>query len=56
MEEAIKKVQSMSNKSLLIVWHNLRDYNPHEYWDMAQNVTMDDWASLVKSEIDKRGI
>lgn len=56
MQEAIKRIQAMSDTELQAAWDALEYYDPREYWDSANNVRMDDWAELIYSEMDKRGI
>lgn len=51
---AEEKVKSMSVVDLLIVWEALRDYDPLENYD--ENTTMDEWASLVYTELIWRKI
>lgn len=47
------ELDSMTNEQLVSTWNNLFDYNVH---DVINGIPADDWAHLVKSEIEKRNI
>ncbi len=50
-QEAMNKVAGMSDDDLKMVWKNL-DHNKNEDYEVG--VTMDQWANLISSEMDKR--
>ncbi len=50
-EKALNKVAEMSDVDLKMVWKNL-DHNKNEEYEAG--VTMDQWANLISSEMDKR--
>lgn len=56
MEKAIAKIKAMSDQTLMQVWAALVDYDPKEFYDETQNITMDDWAHLVNAERNNRGL
>jgi hypothetical protein len=53
-EKAVAKVVSMGDGDLKIVWEsmNTHKYEASEQYD--EGVSMDDWAELISSEMDKR--
>ena len=52
--KAVTKIDSMSDQNLLTAWEALADYDPAENY--APGVSMDEWASMVYSEISQRGL
>ena len=48
-----EKIKQASDEELNIIWDSLRFYNS---WEMySETMSMDEWAELVKSELDRRG-
>lgn len=52
-QKAVNDVRSYPDDRLLAVWEALKGYDPS---DNRDGLPMDDWAELVKSEIDQRGL
>ncbi len=50
-EKAVNKVTEMGDEDLNMVWKNL-DHHKNEEYEVG--VTMDQWANLISSEMDKR--
>lgn len=51
-----EKLAKMSNQQLKTTWEALSDYDSYEMYDAANNISMDNWAEAVYSEMDRRGI
>ena len=49
-----KKLESLSDEDILVVWNNLINYDPATYY--ALGIPMDSWAQAVCSEMDRRDI
>lgn len=47
------KVEDMNDSQIITVWECLTDYNPR---DEVYGMPMDDWAHLIKSEMERRGL
>lgn len=46
---AVRKVTALADDELQRVWANLKGYDPRDLY--APGVSMDEWASLVYSEM-----
>lgn len=51
-----EKLAAMSDRDIMIIWRALANYDPSEYYDRENNITMDDWAEAVYSERSRRGL
>jgi hypothetical protein len=49
-----KKLEKMSDEDIKTVWNALDTFDANEKYD--GNMTMTDWASLVYSEVSRRGL
>ena len=57
MSDLIQKAHEASNENLLIVWAALARQDLNEPYSLTNpDITMLDWAQLVKSELDQRGL
>ena len=52
--EVRHKVESLEDADLQRIWDALDDYDPNETAD--NGMPMDDWATLIASEMDRRGM
>jgi hypothetical protein len=52
MQALIERVKAMLDEQLLSIWEALKEYNPAE--EYSPGITMDDWASLIYSELSYR--
>lgn len=51
-----EKLAKMSNKQIKAIWEALDNYDPREWYDAENCISMDEWAEAVYSEMDRRGI
>lgn len=56
MRALIERVKAMSDNDIMIIWRALRHYDPHDYYDKEQQITMDQWAEIIYSERSQRGL
>lgn len=48
-----RQLENLNDAGLLITWNALCNYNPS---DVIYGVSMDTWAHMVKSEMERRGL
>lgn len=53
MTDPQKQLDSLSDFSLLTTWDALEEYDPS---DVIYGIPMNDWAHMVKSEMERRGL
>lgn len=56
MQDAYQFLSSQSDTSILIIWNAL--FPVYDWYEIIQpyDITVEDWAELVYSELSKRGI